>query len=532
MIRQLADLRERLARLEGSEYTGKAGSLWSKGHPWHDVKAYGAKGDGTTDDTTAIQAAINACGTIGGTVFIPAGYYKLTATLNINTKRGIRISGATESYENPASSLGTTLLWGGGAADDMLYIFNSQHIRVDGICFDGAGNTTVRCILVDSDNVRVSKRITLEHLDFRRANVGIQFATVVGGGTQYQVDSNYVNNVVFHEMVGSSSSAIVMSSQNTDLTNIQNAEMSAVYGLRILRGGIIRMSNVGAGNMTTFVSIEGPTQVLELNQCQAESLTYFLHTTAAAPSQLTPIYLNHCVMDAEILLDACARVVSIGSEYKANVTLAANDSEWTSISDLFVSPYTIVQSGINTRVHKIDGTTGISTDAGISSGDDVVIADGKSLEWSDVNLYRSAANVLKTDDSLAVAVGLNVGTATGATAGQMRASGGLLLGGQTAAMVRQHAVSALADDATANLTADAAVGRGLFVIYAVEDASMVVAVRNANTIAILSDIGTTFDVADTDGKSCLLVVSTKLSIKNRRGSARDYYVNHIGFTAA
>ena len=38
---------------------------------------YGAKGDGVTDDYDAIQAAVNACGTSGGSVVFPQGTYLL-----------------------------------------------------------------------------------------------------------------------------------------------------------------------------------------------------------------------------------------------------------------------------------------------------------------------------------------------------------------------------------------------------------------------------------------------------------------------
>ena len=45
------------------------------------VKDFGAKGDGTTDDTSAIQAAINLACTYGGDVYLPAGTYKISAAL-------------------------------------------------------------------------------------------------------------------------------------------------------------------------------------------------------------------------------------------------------------------------------------------------------------------------------------------------------------------------------------------------------------------------------------------------------------------
>lgn len=51
---------------------------------WFNVKDYGAKGDNTTDDTAAIQAALTACNAVqGGTVYVPRGNYKISAALTM-----------------------------------------------------------------------------------------------------------------------------------------------------------------------------------------------------------------------------------------------------------------------------------------------------------------------------------------------------------------------------------------------------------------------------------------------------------------
>jgi len=56
------------------------------------VKMFGAKGDGVTDDTTAIQSAINSLANTGGTIYFGTGTYIISGTLNITTA-GIRLVG-------------------------------------------------------------------------------------------------------------------------------------------------------------------------------------------------------------------------------------------------------------------------------------------------------------------------------------------------------------------------------------------------------------------------------------------------------
>lgn len=52
---------------------------------WVNVMDQGVKGDGSTDDTTAIQAVINAMPSTGGTIYFPPGTYKLSAALALKS---------------------------------------------------------------------------------------------------------------------------------------------------------------------------------------------------------------------------------------------------------------------------------------------------------------------------------------------------------------------------------------------------------------------------------------------------------------
>ncbi|MFZ4143398.1 glycosyl hydrolase family 28-related protein [Streptomyces griseoincarnatus] len=66
------------ARDAGDGGEAAAGSV----RDWLNVKDFGAEGDGTTDDTAAIQAALAAC-PMGGVVYLPAGAYRTSAPLTI-----------------------------------------------------------------------------------------------------------------------------------------------------------------------------------------------------------------------------------------------------------------------------------------------------------------------------------------------------------------------------------------------------------------------------------------------------------------
>ena len=84
-------------------------STWTAQAKIYNVKDYGAKADGTTIDTPAINRAIEeAASQGGGTVYFPAGEYacysiRLASHIHLYIEQGARIVGAfpsaTEGYD-------------------------------------------------------------------------------------------------------------------------------------------------------------------------------------------------------------------------------------------------------------------------------------------------------------------------------------------------------------------------------------------------------------------------------------------------
>lgn len=64
-----------------AEHNGNHTALHRKANYVHDVVDYGAKGDGTSDDTPAIQAACDAATSEGGTVFFPPREFLVGAAI-------------------------------------------------------------------------------------------------------------------------------------------------------------------------------------------------------------------------------------------------------------------------------------------------------------------------------------------------------------------------------------------------------------------------------------------------------------------
>jgi hypothetical protein len=96
----------------------------------HNVRSFGAKGDGVTDDAAALQAAINALPAAGGEILFPPGTYLISATLTLPNKP-IKIVGAGRTAT--VIDLGANVIAAFTLNFDVSFSFQAIEVRGTGI---------------------------------------------------------------------------------------------------------------------------------------------------------------------------------------------------------------------------------------------------------------------------------------------------------------------------------------------------------------------------------------------------------------
>ena len=132
----------RSARLAGGPRAPAAATptflelAWEARSDWQNVQTAGAKGDGVTDDTAAIQSVLNRLQD-GVTIYFPPGTYRITKALEPPAGRflGVTLLGHGRS---------TTLVWDGEAQGRMFWTHDGMTTACYiGLTWDGRGKAAV-----------------------------------------------------------------------------------------------------------------------------------------------------------------------------------------------------------------------------------------------------------------------------------------------------------------------------------------------------------------------------------------------------
>lgn len=192
---------------------------------------YGAKGDGVTDDTEAVQQALNA----GGMVYFPIGRYKVTASLKATVPCIIRMAGAYPSaysesdyagYDYPmadyptdnnynhfgarleTSAAGVGLLVGESVVIDGLNIRAMEGFSGTVLKYDGSkgvrsypSNTRLEHIKISNQNANVTPEVMFDFFPY--GNYGVIVDDVIIGSGHIRQYSTYGFKCVLDKWVNS-----------------------------------------------------------------------------------------------------------------------------------------------------------------------------------------------------------------------------------------------------------------------------------------------------------------------------------------
>jgi hypothetical protein len=266
--------------------------IFNEGMPVISVKTYNAKGDGTTDDTAAIKAALTAVAVTGGTLYFPAGTYAYATSPNF-ARAGVNVfadratifkhTGTGNAFTIDGGATGSGILGlrfdnitvqGNANSTNGIYVRSIHHSlfnhpQVKGCATKGAAILCEWCVLDQWNSPRVSQNEFLSPIPkygmvLTRRGAGSDTTTtqqinngIFEGLTQADGAGLYIdyasNNVIVNGSSESNTNGLIITGNGGGMNTVIGLDMEAntTYDLILNAGGI------GSANYNTFIGLYG-----------------------------------------------------------------------------------------------------------------------------------------------------------------------------------------------------------------------------------------------------------------------------------
>lgn len=358
------------------------------------VKSYGAAGDDATDDTTAIQAAIDAAELVNGKVYIPNGTYKFTTGLTVDS--AITIEGEDErgailkKYGNIAgitTTIGCTMTdftldsdGGADAAAGISVTSATYRTRMKNVTVTNQGSIGIEILSSNlgtyedltllsngSDGMKVNgthdnpdtNGIVFKNLDCRgntgwgfnledgRSNFGMGIAAQsnVGGGIRVNDRSNFLQIYTENNIAAGATDEIELTSETNCRGNMLAVALGAVTD--------------NSSNINSVLHAKR-SSVFDFNYNRLTADKFLLQNIDQAANSVTGIFqVDHSNGDGTPLGDNMS--INVSGTSAAAVTLNLNNQTAGKRFDLTVSDG-VITSGANSTDQGVltlwDGTGG------------------------------------------------------------------------------------------------------------------------------------------------------------------------------
>lgn len=288
--------------------------------------AFGAVGDGTTDDTAAIQAAIDFCFGSSGSphesstslnrpLYFPPGQYKITAALVFTRVNGGKIFGAGRTVSRiiqATSNLNCITVNGMvyTTFSDMWFEASGASARVFDLSWDGNGGVALQ-------------EVKFDNCYFDGNGTALRGIDIGRGGFMGS------ECVILNCFVDSCVQGIRVSNQNALQNQVIGGNIfGCSYGIRVASGSIPVVSNVGFQSNTTYdIQVDNSADNLDTMTvigCRTESDNFFAALANALPVNLVGITQTTSNNGLFVDSQAQARINIIGCGSKAGQISATN----------------------------------------------------------------------------------------------------------------------------------------------------------------------------------------------------------------
>ena len=266
-----------------------------------DVRNYGARGDGVHDDTAAIQTAINALPSTGGTIEVPAGIYMIDAvrSLNLRNYMHMKLAPDAQLVAKPNSADKYSVL--------RLEIIHDVEISGGQIIGERDQHTGTTGEAGHGIVVKGSSRITIRDM---RLSKGWGDGISVGPRPQYKKNFIYSRDVAVANVVCTGNRRNGLSITNVIGMKVYDSEFSDTHGTKPECGidvepngdidGLgyndqVRIENcVMRGNAKYAINVWNRARNLTVTKCTMENNKYGLVSTGLNSGTFTHnLICNH-----------------------------------------------------------------------------------------------------------------------------------------------------------------------------------------------------------------------------------------------
>lgn len=256
------------------------------------VKDHGALGDGTTDDTSAINAAVGSLPAAGGTLFFPPGNYLLNGSSTITLSKPITVKGA--------SPVASSIRIGSSFTGTEAFTVTSDDVVFEGIEIRGNSST------VTSNPVASAISTTNGSKSLRILNTTIQFINAYAVKVFANSSSTIHGGMIANSKIQSCAGGVYIKGDNASGNVAANWEISNLF---------TRFLGVNSGGSANLdgIRIEDAWDVLVQN-----TFTWMNASTGGTGSSFRVI--GNCAATFVVNLDALGPTTSTSG----NVSLEAN----------------------------------------------------------------------------------------------------------------------------------------------------------------------------------------------------------------